>query len=880
VSSPLQPLTSIKVKLGLLVTASALVAALVGALASSAGVPMLLAIPVTVALALAVTQLLAVGMTSPLREMTEATRRMARGDYRGRVRADSSDEIGELARAFNQMAAELATVDREQRNLVATVSHELRTPLAALTATLENLADGVRPADSEHLGRAVDQAQRIGALVGDLLELSRVEAGVAPLRLGPVWVGALVDEVVADLVPTGRAVRFDVDVPESLEVQADPTRLRQLLTNVLDNAVRHSPEGGRVRVTCEVTPVRWQLDVADEGPGVAPADRERAFERFGTLADPAEGAATGGTGLGLAIARWVATLHGGAISFADPPAGTSGALLRVDLPVSPPARPSAPIDQETPVPTTPSTPTPPTPPGPPATPPPIYPGHPGSTIVPAPVLDPLFGRFWPDLPGGSRTVVVAAAAVGALAGLVLPNHSAGLALFLVIVAAGLTVAYAARNKRDPFTLTCLALAALCTLPVLLLDAPWIGVLCLLAGATTLIAGVVRVHRIPEFVLAGLAWPLAGIRDLPWLGRSLRDLTGQARAPRVLVTAFWSVLAVLVFGLLFVSADAVVESWVDAVLPDISVDSVVLRVFIAVAVAGPTLAAAYLALNPPRTDAYGVLRRAAVGHRFEWLVPVLLVDAVFAVFVAAQLSVFFGGHDYVQRTTGLTYADYVHQGFGQLTVATLLTLLVVWAASHWAGDTLGDRVWLRASLGVLCALTLVVVGSALYRMHLYQEAYGFTQLRLLVDVFEGWLGVVVLAVAVAGLVRWGVWLPRFALVSGVVALLGVAAINPDAWIAERNLDRYADTGRVDWHFLRNLSADAVPVFDGRAATEVLCGMPRYWSQDDDWLSWNLGRSRASDAVDDGPDAMAAALATAQPTADDLTAEDCPESRPTP
>ena len=362
VSSPLQPLTSIKVKLGLLVTASALVAALVGALASSAAVPMLLAVPVTVALALAVTQLLAVGMTSPLREMTEATRRMARGDYRGRVRADSSDEIGELARAFNQMAAELASVDREQRNLVATVSHELRTPLAALTATLENLADGVRPADAEHLGRAVDQAQRIGALVGDLLELSRVEAGVAPLRLGPVRVGALVDEVVADLVPTGRAVRFDVDIPESLEVQADPARLRQLLTNVLDNAVRHSPEGGRVRVTCEVTPARWRLDVADEGPGVAPADRERAFERFGTLADPVEGAATGGTGLGLAIARWVATLHGGAIRFADPPAGTSGALLRVDLPLEPArssVRPDPPGGSRA------HQPTQPTPPGPP-----------------------------------------------------------------------------------------------------------------------------------------------------------------------------------------------------------------------------------------------------------------------------------------------------------------------------------------------------------------------------------------------------------------------------------------------------------------------------------------------------------------------------------
>ena len=464
------------------------------------------------------------------------------------------------------------------------------------------------------------------------------------------------------------------------------------------------------------------------------------------------------------------------------------------------------------------------------------------------------------MPGGSRTVVLAAAGVGALAGLVLPNHSAGLALFLVVVAAGLTVAYAARHRNDPFTLTCLVLGALCTLPILLLDAPWIGVLCLLAGATVLIAGVVRVHRVPEFVLAGLSWPLAGLRDLPWLGRSLRDLTGQARAPRVLVTAIWSVLAVLVFGLLFVSADAIVESWVDAVLPDISVDSIVLRVFIAVAVAGPTLAAAYLALNPPRTEHYGVLPRQAVGHRFEWLVPVLLVDAVFAVFVAAQLSVFFGGHGYVQRTTGLTYADYVHQGFGQLTVATLLTLLVVWAASHWAGDSRGDRLWLRASLGGLCALTLVVVGSALYRMHLYQEAYGFTQLRLLVDVFEGWLGLLVLAVVIAGLVHWGVWLPRFALVSGVVALLGVAAINPDAWIAEQNLDRYADTGRVDWHYLRNLSADAVPVFEDRGEIEIQCGMPRYWSQDDDWLSWNLGRRQATAAVDDGSEGMQAALRT--------------------
>ena len=163
-----------------------------------------------------------------------------------------------------------------------------------------------------------------------------------------------------------------------------------------------------------------------------------------------------------------------------------------------------------------------------------------------------------------------------------------------------------------------------------------------------------------------------------------------------------------------------------------------------------LAAAYLSLNPPRTEPFADRATVPVRHRYEWLVPVLLVDAVFLVFLVAQATVVFGGHDYLESTTGLTYADYVHQGFGQLTVATALTLLVVWAAARKAPrETSSDRTWLRSALGLLCVLTLVVVASALYRMHVYQEAYGFTRLRLLVDVFEGWLGLLVLGVMAAG-----------------------------------------------------------------------------------------------------------------------------------
>ena len=134
--------------------------------------------------------------------------------------------------------------------------------------------------------------------------------------------------------------------------------------------------------------------------------------------------------------------------------------------------------------------------------------------------------------------------------------------------------------------------------------------------------------------------------------------------------------------------------------------------------------------------------------------------------------------------------------------------------------------MRVSLGLLCALTLVVVVSALHRMQLYQEAYGFTQARLVVDVFEGWLGVVVLAVALAGVVSWGAWVARFALVTGVVGLLGIAAINPDAWIAQRNIDRYEETGKLDTVFLSTLSDDAAarPVAPARAVPQRGPGRP--------------------------------------------------------
>ena len=828
---PLDQVRSVKVKLGMLVAASVTVAAVVGTIGSAGGVPIWLSIPVTIALALAVTQLLAVGMTSPLRQMTAAARRMARGDHSVRVAETSRDEVGELARAFNRMAEELAGVDRQRRELVANVSHELRTPLAALCALLENLADGVAEPDPATLRAALEQGERMTALVTDLLDLSRVDAGKAPLDLRDVGVEPLLEAAVAELRISGREVTYAVQVsPSGLSVKGDRARLRQLVANLLDNASRHSPPGGTVTIRAGVADDRWHLEVADQGPGLAPANRERAFERFGTLTDIDGG---GGTGLGLAIARWVTDLHQGSIGFTNPDPGESGARVLADFPLNPTITPpkESPMSEPTAAPGAVTGQLPP------------YRGEPLPSLT-----DSTFGDFWPDdrVPGNVR-VLLGALGVGVLAGALLPFRDHGLGVFLVVVAAGGVLLGSSRHRREPFTLTCAGLCLALSVMVMLRDAEWIVFLCLLAGAGLCIIGLVRGRNVLSFVLAGIAWPLAGLRGMPWLGRTLRRITGMGGGAAFVRTAVLSVLGVTVFALLFASADPVVAEWVGAVVPDVGSADFALRVFVAFFVGGVVLAAAYLALNPPEVNR-GERAVRPVARRFEWLAPVLVVDAVFVVFLGAQAAVIFGGHDYVRRTTGLTYAEYVHQGFGQLTVATALTLLVVWAASRKAPrETPSDRAWIRGSLGLLCSLTLVVVASALYRMHVYQDAYGFTQLRLLVDVFEGWLGILVLATAAGGVALRAVWLPRFALFSGVALLLGLAAINPDAWIAQHNIDRYETSGKVDWTYLQGLSDDAVPVLSKLPPNLIECAVSPDGRTHDDWLEWNLGRSRARSTI---------------------------------
>ena len=284
------------------------------------------------ALALAIARWLARGMTQPLRDMAAAAREMERGAYGQRVTTTSRDEVGQLAVAFNRMSGELEIVERQRRELVANVSHELKTPISALRAHLENMIDGVEPADPQTLQVMLAQSERLGRLVDQLLDLSRLESGELALHRDAVALGPLIERVVSEISVTPRASGIEIatDVPGTLpRAFADAERVHQVLFNVLDNAVRFTPEGGRITVAATSDGSTITLSVSDPGPGIAPEHLDRVFERFYRV-DSARSRDEGGTGIGLAIARSVVEAHGGRITAASEPG--RGSTFTIELP--------------------------------------------------------------------------------------------------------------------------------------------------------------------------------------------------------------------------------------------------------------------------------------------------------------------------------------------------------------------------------------------------------------------------------------------------------------------------------------------------------------------------------------------------------------------
>ncbi|MEU7896933.1 DUF4153 domain-containing protein [Nonomuraea sp. NPDC049152] len=324
---PLDFLGRIKVKLGIVIVLAVGTAFVVNEVGLNAGASREVRIAVASILALIMVQVLAHGMTKPLRQLASAAQTVAKGHYSLRVRATSRDEVGELARAFNAMAADLGEVDRQRRELVANVSHELRTPITGLRAVLENVVDGVSVADPVTMGTALAQTERLGRLVAQLLDLSRLDSGVRLLEAEPVALEPLLEQAAREAAMARDDVTITPVCARGLVVRADPDLLAQVLANLLDNAVRHSPRSGLVTLSAHRHGTGVRLLVADRGPGIPEGARTRVFERFSRL-DAARAADAGGSGLGLAIVKEIVELHGGSIRIDD----GAGCRMVVDLP--------------------------------------------------------------------------------------------------------------------------------------------------------------------------------------------------------------------------------------------------------------------------------------------------------------------------------------------------------------------------------------------------------------------------------------------------------------------------------------------------------------------------------------------------------------------
>lgn len=327
---PLDVFPSIKLKLSAIIVGAIAIAALMSTIGFRLDWPVWIRPVISGVIGVSIMWFFASGIVSPLREMAAAATRMARGDYGATVTATSADEVGDLARAFNAMALQLEEVDRDRRDLIAMVSHELRTPITALQANLENIVDGVATADDELLATMLTQTERLGRLVSQLLDLSRLESGATPLSLESVELASLGREAAQEIAMHRPDQRVDIEIdPPDLAVMADRERLHQVIANLLDNATRFSPPGEPVVVRGAQHGSDVRIEVIDQGPGIPEGDAVRIFERY-QRGSHARSTESGGTGLGLAIAQWVVELHAGTIT--AQPGDRGGCRIELDLP--------------------------------------------------------------------------------------------------------------------------------------------------------------------------------------------------------------------------------------------------------------------------------------------------------------------------------------------------------------------------------------------------------------------------------------------------------------------------------------------------------------------------------------------------------------------
>ncbi len=266
------------------------------------------------AVSLAIGFFLARTLTKPIHELKQATRAVAQGDLGQQVEIHSQDELGDLAVSFNQMSTDLLAAQNQRRQLTADIAHDLRTPLSLILGHSEALSEGVLPATPETLDIIHDEALRLNRLIEDLRTLSLAETGELRMMLRPIHTADLVERAAIAYVPASQEKQITVDkeVRTVPEVMADPDRISQVLDNLMDNAIRHTPNGGHISIRTKSCDEGVQLSVQDSGPGIAQEDLPHVFSRF-YRADKSRHRHDGGSGLGLAIARSIVEQHNGRI---------------------------------------------------------------------------------------------------------------------------------------------------------------------------------------------------------------------------------------------------------------------------------------------------------------------------------------------------------------------------------------------------------------------------------------------------------------------------------------------------------------------------------------------------------------------------------------
>lgn len=319
---------SLRAELTILIVVSSVLTFVLAWIATMLGLNGWIALPVAIAATLVFTYVTSRHLNSPLAQMIDAAEAMAEGDYSARVhlKKSSRDEVGELAAAFNTMADELEHADQMRRDMIANVSHELRTPVSALQAMVENMADGIVEPTPANMESILTQTHRLSDLISFLLDLSRLEAGAASLEIVPIHLAEFISETTGPLEYTDADHGHTIEqrIPDDLNLEGDEARLHQLFTNIIANALKHSPDNTAILIEAHDDDSNDTIvvNVVNFGSHIPESVRNDIFRRF-VKGKSGPGTESGGTGLGLSIARWAAQLHGGTVQVINDPRGVN-----------------------------------------------------------------------------------------------------------------------------------------------------------------------------------------------------------------------------------------------------------------------------------------------------------------------------------------------------------------------------------------------------------------------------------------------------------------------------------------------------------------------------------------------------------------------------